>query len=101
LTSNIGHLLGSGLLRADEVARVAGRLAGEDLDAGFGLRTMSAETGDYAPMSYHYGSVWPHDTAIMALKLAREKFAEQAAGLALGLVDAANSFGWRLPELYA
>ncbi len=101
LTSNIGHLLGSGLLAADEAALVAGRLAGDDLDAGFGLRTMSAAAGGYAPLSYHCGSVWPHDTAIVALGLAREGFAEQAAGLALGLVDAAGSFGWRLPELYA
>jgi glycogen debranching enzyme len=101
LTSNIGHLLGSGLLAPDEAALVAGRLAGDDLDTGFGLRTMSAGAGGYAPLSYHCGSVWPHDTAIVALGLAREGFAEQAAGLALGLVDAASSFGWRLPELYA
>jgi N-terminal domain of (some) glycogen debranching enzymes len=101
LTSNIGHLLGSGLLSADEAVVVAGRLAGDDLDTGFGLRTMSAAADGYAPLSYHCGSVWPHDTAIVALGLASEGFAEQAAGLAMGLVDAAGSFGWRLPELYA
>lgn len=101
LTSNIGHLLGTGLLSAEESALVAGRLASAGLDSGFGLRTMSAGDGGYAPSSYHCGSVWPHDTAIVALGLAREGFAEQAAGLAVGLLAAADAFGWRLPELYA
>jgi glycogen debranching enzyme len=101
LTSNIGHLLGTGLLSPDEAGLVAERLATSELDSGFGLRTMSSAAGGYSPESYHCGSVWPHDTAVVALGLAREGFAEQAAGLALGLLDAAGSFGWRLPELYA
>jgi glycogen debranching enzyme len=100
-TSNIGHLLGSGLLTREEASLVAGRLAGEDLDSGFGLRTMSSSVGGYSPLSYHCGSVWPHDTAVVALGLAREGFPDQAAALAMGLVDAADAFGWRLPELYA
>jgi glycogen debranching enzyme len=100
-TSNIGHLLGSGLLTREEASLVAGRLAGEELNSGFGLRTMSSAVGGYSPLSYHCGSVWPHDTAVVALGLAREGFPEQAAALAMGLLDAADTFGWRLPELYA
>ncbi len=99
VTSNIGHLLGTGLLSAAEAALVAGRLA-DDLDTGLGLRTMSGAAGGYSPLSYHCGSVWPHDTAIVALGLAREGFGDQAARLAAGLVEAAQAFGWRLPELY-
>ena len=65
LTSNIGHLLGTGLLNADE--ETAGRPAslGPALDSGLGLRTMSRADAGYAPLSYHCGSVWPHDTAIV------------------------------------
>ena len=65
LTSNIGHLLGTGLLNPDEEVLVADRIAGSDLDSGLGLRTMSASDGGYNPLSYHCGSVWPHDTAIV------------------------------------
>jgi hypothetical protein len=101
VTSNIGHLLGTGLLTPDEEALVAGRLGGQDMDSGFGLRTMSAFSGGYNPLSYHCGSVWSHDTAIVIRGLARAGHARQAAGLADGLLAAAAGFGWRLPELYA
>jgi hypothetical protein len=100
LTSNIGHLLGTGLLTPDEEALVAARLAGPDMDSGFGLRTMSARNGGYNPLSYHCGAVWSHDTAIVIRGLARSGHARLAAGLADGLLAAAGGFGWRLPELY-
>ncbi|SEH02083.1 N-terminal domain of (some) glycogen debranching enzymes [Nonomuraea solani] len=101
LTSNIGHLLGTGLLSAEESARIASLLAGPDLAEGFGLRTMSADADGFSPMSYHCGSIWPHDTAIVIAGLAREGFGAEAAVLADGLLAAAESFGYRLPELYA
>jgi len=101
VTSNIGHLLGTGLLTADEEAQVAGRLARPDMDSGFGLRTMSAASGGYSPLSYHCGSVWSHDTAITVLGLARSGHPGVAAALAGGLLDAAAAFDWRLPELFA
>lgn len=101
LTSNIGHLLGTGLLSREESARVAGLLASPGMAEGFGLRTMSSEEGGFSPLSYHCGSVWPHDTAIVIAGLAREGFDEQATTLAEGLLDAAESFGYRLPELFA
>lgn len=101
LTSNIGHLLGTGLLTAPEEALVAARLAGPDLDSGFGLRTMSAASGGYSPLSYHCGSVWSHDTAIVVQGLARSGHPGAAAALADGLLATAGSFGWRLPELFS
>ncbi|MBL7253615.1 glycogen debranching N-terminal domain-containing protein [Paractinoplanes lichenicola] len=101
LTSNIGHLLGTGLLTGDEEARVAAALGAEDMSGGYGLRTMSAADGGFAPLSYHCGSVWAHDTAIAAAGLARGGFAAEAARLVDGLLSAAEAFGFRLPELYA
>jgi glycogen debranching enzyme len=101
LTSNIGHLLGTGLLTSAEEELVAERLAGPDMNSGFGLRTMSARDGGYNPLSYHCGAVWSHDTAIAILGLARSGHAQLAADLADGLLAAAGGFGWRLPELYS
>ncbi len=101
LTSNIGHLLGTGLLTAGEEDLVARQLAGPDLASGFGLRTMSATAGGYSPLSYHCGSVWTHDTAIVIRGLARAGHGREAAALADGLLAAAASFGWRLPELFS
>jgi glycogen debranching enzyme len=101
VTSNIGHLLGTGLLTAGEEALIVARLTAPDMDSGFGLRTMSSGSGGYSPLSYHCGSVWSHDTAIAISGLARSGHAAAAARLSRGLLDAAAAFGWRLPELFA
>ena len=101
LTSNIGHLLGTGLLSPAEESVVAGALAAADMDSGFGLRTMSARNGGYNPLSYHCGSVWSHDTAIVIRGLFRSGHAGPAASLADGLLSAAGAFSWRLPELHS
>ncbi len=100
LTSNIGHLLGTGLLSAEEEAVVAARLVGRDMDSGYGLRTMSTASAGYWPLRYHGGAVWPHDTAIVVQGLARAGHAREAAVLAEGLLAAAQDFDNRLPELY-
>jgi glycogen debranching enzyme-like protein/amylo-alpha-1,6-glucosidase len=101
LTSNIGHLLGTGLLTSAQEATVAARLAGHDMNSGFGLRTMSARNGGYNPLSYHCGSVWSHDTAIVIRGLFRSGHGQVAASLTDGLLSAAAAFGWRLPELFS
>jgi glycogen debranching enzyme len=101
VTSNIGHLLGTGLLSREEAALVAARLTGPRLDCGFGLRTLAADSGGFNPFGYHIGSVWPHDTAIAAYGLAREGFPAEAASLVSGLVEASAAFEARLPELFA
>lgn len=99
--SNMAHLLGTGLLTPQEAARVASRLSRPDLDCGYGLRTLSSASRAFNPISYHCGSVWPHDTAIAVLGLAAEGHHDVARSLAEGLVRAAEHFEYRLPELYA
>ncbi len=101
LTSNIGHLLGTGIVGADEEAEVARRLNDPTMSSGFGLRTMSSAAGGYSALSYHCGSVWPHDTAIVLLSLARAGLAEQGRDLVEGLLAAAAAFDYRLPELWS
>jgi glycogen debranching enzyme len=101
LTSNIGHLLGTGLLTAEEEAQVARRLAAPEMDSGYGLRTMATSSGGYWPLRYHGGSVWTHDTAIVVAGLTRAGHADVAARLAEGLLAAGADLEYRLPELYA
>lgn len=98
--SNMGHLLGTGLLDPSEAAAVASALTAPDLDSGFGLRTISTTSARFSPLSYHGGTVWPHDTAVACAGLSREGFGSAAGALALGLVRAAEAFDYRLPELY-
>ncbi|GAA4226088.1 glycogen debranching N-terminal domain-containing protein [Streptosporangium album] len=100
LTSNIGHLLGTGLLNDGEEAEVAALLASPAMAGGFGLRTMSAQDDGFSPLSYHCGSIWAHDTAIVIAGLARAGFGAQAAKLAEGLLTAGETFDYRLPELF-
>ncbi|MEV0718310.1 glycogen debranching N-terminal domain-containing protein [Asanoa sp. NPDC050611] len=100
LTSNIGHLLGTGLLTAKESDQVADLLASDALAGGFGLRTMSTHDAAFSPLSYHCGSVWAHDTAIVVDRLARAGHPAAAATLASGLLAAAESFDYQLPELF-
>ncbi|WP_433887512.1 glycogen debranching N-terminal domain-containing protein [Streptomyces sp. CA-111067] len=98
--SNMAHLLGTGLLDPGESAAVAERLLRPDLDCGYGLRTLSSASRAFNPLSYHCGSVWPHDTAIAVRGLAAEGFHGQAAALAEGVLAAAEHFDYCLPELY-
>lgn len=101
VTSNMGHLLGTGLLSREEEDVVAARLVSPDLCSGRGLRTMSSSSAGYWPLRYHGGSVWPHDTAIVVAGLVRTGHDEAAATLADGLLTAAVDLGWRLPELWS
>lgn len=101
LTSNIGHLLGTGLLSTEEEAEVARLLVSPLMSSGFGLRTMSTDSGGYWPLSYHGGSVWTHDTAIAVGGLSRAGFAAEAASLGRGLLAAAEAFAYRMPELHS
>jgi glycogen debranching enzyme len=100
LTSNIGHLLGTGLLDADEEATVVGHLTGPQMDGGFGLRTMSSAMSGFAPLGYHLGTVWPHDTAIVVSGMVRAGHGAAASSLVDGLLAAGTGFDGRLPELF-
>jgi len=97
----MGHLLGTGLLDARESAAVTGWLSAPELAAPFGLRTLATTAAGYNPISYHAGSVWPHDTAIAILGLVRDGQPAAAARHILALLDAAYRFDFRLPELFA
>jgi len=101
VTSNIGHLLGTGLLDERQSALVAARLVTPELSSGYGLRTMSTDSAGFWPLSYHGGSVWTHDTAIAIRGLALEGHAEEAEVLTQGLLAAAVSFDYRMPELHS
>ena len=100
VASNMAHLLGAALLTDEEAGLVARRLASPELDSGFGLRTLTAASPRFSRLSYHGGTVWPHDTVIAVAGLARYGFGDVARSLFQGLVRAAPSFGSRLPELY-
>jgi hypothetical protein len=101
LTSNIGHLLGTGILDPAEEADVARVLTGPSMASGFGIRTMSTDAAGYWPLSYHGGSVWAHDTAIVAHGMLRAGLVQEARTVVAGLLRAAEAFEFRVPELYA
>ncbi len=101
LTSNMGHCLWTGILDEDKAARVAALLVSPEMFSGWGVRTLAASMTGFNPISYHNGSVWPHDNAIVAAGLARYGFHAEASRVMEGIVHAAGWFGNRLPELFA
>lgn len=100
LTSNIGHLIGTGILDPLDEAALTELLTSDSMSSGFGIRTLSMGAAGYWPLSYHGGSVWTHDTAIAIFGLARSGLAGPARQVAGQLVSAAEGFGWRVPELH-
>ena len=101
LSSNIGHLLWSGIVDKDKADPVVGHLMGPRLFSGWGVRTMAEGEGGYNPIGYHVGTVWPHDCSIIAWGLARYGYAREAALLAFSVLEAAQFFDGRLPEAFA
>jgi glycogen debranching enzyme len=101
LSSNIGHLLFSGIATPKRAAKTAQILMSEEMFTGWGIRTLSSKAARYNPMSYHNGSVWPHDTAIIAYGFARYGMMSLALQLVQGLFDASLFIDLqRLPELF-
>ncbi|MET0828166.1 MAG: glycogen debranching N-terminal domain-containing protein [Microbacterium sp.] len=101
LTSNIGHLLGTGILEPGEEAAIAALLVGPSMLSGFGVRTMSTQAAGYWPLSYHGGTVWTHDTAIIARGMALAGLLTEADLVVEGMLAAAEGFGFRVPELHS
>lgn len=101
LTSNIGHLIGTGILDEGEERAIADLLAGPSMSSGYGIRTMSSGAAGYWPLSYHGGSVWTHDTAIIARGLHRAGLDSHAREVAQALLAAAEGFAYRVPELHS
>jgi glycogen debranching enzyme len=98
--SNAGHLLYCGVPGRERAHAVIEQLKCAPLDNGWGVRTLADSEARYNPMSYHDGSVWPHDTAICAAGMARYGDREGATHLLGELFSAAHHFGMRLPELF-
>jgi glycogen debranching enzyme len=98
--SNMGHCLLFGIVDEDKAPLVVERLMSPEMFSGWGVRTLASDMGAYNPASYHNGSVWPHDNAIIAAGLMRYGFVEQAQRISTALFEAAGYSDGRLPELF-
>jgi glycogen debranching enzyme len=101
MTSNIGHLLWSGIVPEERAALIAGQLMSDAMFSGWGVRTLSTDDRGYNPIGYHTGTIWPHDNALVTLGLARAGFRDEANRIALAQLEAAAYTGYRLPEAFA
>jgi glycogen debranching enzyme len=101
LTSNIGHVLWSGIASPERARLTIEKLMSPALCSGWGVRTMAAGDAGYNPLEYHNGTVWPHDSALVAEGMRRCGFRDEASRLAVALLEAAEAFDGRLPELFA
>jgi glycogen debranching enzyme len=101
VTSNMGHLLWSGIVPEERATTVRDQLMSDRLFSGWGVRTLSAEEGGYNPIGYHTGTIWPHDNSIAAWGLERYGFRDEANRIALAQLEAAAASGFRLPEAFA
>ncbi|TGO04941.1 glycogen debranching N-terminal domain-containing protein [Serinibacter arcticus] len=101
VASNMGHVIGTGILTPTEERTIADRLVAWDMSSGLGLRTLSARMGGYWPLRYHGGAVWAHDTAIAIRGMTQAGLDDQAEVLVAGLLAAAERFDHQLPELFA
>jgi glycogen debranching enzyme len=100
LSSNIGHLLWSGIVDQAKADAVVSHLMGPKLFSGWGIRTLGEDEGRYNPIGYHVGTVWPFDNAFIAWGLRRYGYENEAARVAAGILDAAQFFNGRLPEAF-
>ena len=100
LSSNIGHLLWSGIVEKPKAKAIARHLLGPRLFSGWGVRTLGTAEGRYNPIGYHVGTVWPFDNSFIAWGLRRYGFKEEAARIAAGILEAADFFDGRLPEAF-
>ncbi|MDR6688761.1 glycogen debranching enzyme [Arthrobacter sp. 1088] len=98
--SNMGQCLWPGIVDDDKAPLVAERLMSPEMFSGWGVRTLASDVGAYNPASYHNGSVWPHDNAIIAAGLVRYGFVVEAQRIAMALLEAAGFSDGRLPELF-
>jgi glycogen debranching enzyme len=98
--SNMGQCLWTGIVDEDKAPLVAERLMSPEMFSGWGVRTLASDMGAYNPASYHNGSVWPHDNAIIQAGLVRYGFVAEAQRISTALLEAAEYSGGRLPELF-
>ncbi|GAA1148745.1 amylo-alpha-1,6-glucosidase [Nocardioides aquiterrae] len=100
LSSNIGHLLWSGIVDTDRAPAIAEHLLGPRLFSGWGIRTLAEGEARYNPIGYHVGTIWPFDNSFAAWGLRRYGFKSEAARVAAGILDAADFYHGRLPEAF-
>ena len=100
LTSNIGHLLWSGIVDKSKAKAVVGHLMGDRLFSGWGIRTLAVGESRYNPIGYHVGTIWPFDNSFIAWGLRRYGFKDEAAVVAAGILEASEFFDGRLPEAF-
>jgi len=101
ISSNVGHCLWTGIVDEGRAEMVGKRLVGDEMFSGWGLRTLSSRERRYNPMSYHNGSVWPHDNALAASGFRRYRMPEHAITLTTGLFEASRHWDHRrIPELF-
>ncbi len=101
MTSNMGHLLWSGIVPEDRAGALARQLLSGDMFSGWGVRTLSTADRGYNPVGYHTGTIWPHDNSIVAMGLHRYGFRAEANRIVEALLDAATFSEGRLPEAFA
>jgi glycogen debranching enzyme len=101
MTSNMGHLLWSGIVPEERARSVADQLLSDNMFSGWGVRTLSREDDGFNPLGYHTGTIWPHDNSIIALGLTRYGFHEEANRIIRSQLEAASFTGFRLPEAFA
>lgn len=100
LTSNIGHLLWSGICEPDKARSCVRHLMSDELFSGWGVRTMATSEGSYNPIGYHVGTVWPHDNSFIAWGLRCAGYKAEAAKICRTMLEAADLFRGRLPEAF-
>jgi glycogen debranching enzyme len=101
MTSNMGHLLWSGIVPDDRAKIVAQQLLSTSMFSGWGVRTMSDADDGYNPIAYHDGTVWPHDNSIISAGLVRYGFRDEANRITMAMLEAASFTAYRLPEVFA
>jgi glycogen debranching enzyme len=101
VSSNPGHALWSGIVDKGRAAPTVRKLVSPAMFSGWGVRTLSSEAINYNPMSYHNGSIWPHDNSIIAAGMRRYGFHAEGELVARSVIEAGMRFGdHRLPELF-
>ena len=101
MASDMGQLLWSGIVPEDRAKKVVRHLFSDSMWTGWGIRTMSSDVVGYNPITYHNGTVWPHDNSLIAAGLARYGYRDEANRIAMALFEAAEFTDHRLPEVFA
>ena len=101
LASNLGHCLWTGIIDPEKAPLVVEKLMSPEMFSGWGVRTLATSMTAFNPVSYHNGSVWPHDNALIAAGLMRYGFVDEAHRVIRAQLDVAGAYDGRLPELFA